>query len=205
MCVYGVSVGSFTYKELWRLSMGNFRWVEWTDPGIWSCGWRSWFTSNPQCGPGQPTKHVWSPSACLGKVEGEMARVLWSSPGILQAMRSHLLEDTAAPSASAFARAALSRPRFQPCPPRGWEVNGEAIHPVSRDGSCVSAAAGLIVFEWDPRLGLATLASYFLGTWKSFLCCVHACPWMHAELFDPTLVSISPTVSISTTEVVHVF
>ena len=66
MCVYGVSVGSFTYKELWRLSMGNFRWVEWTDPGIWSCGWRSWFTSNPQCGPGQPTKHVWV-SVCLSR------------------------------------------------------------------------------------------------------------------------------------------
>ena len=164
MCVYEVCVGSFICKELCRLSMGNSRWVEWTDSGIWSCGWRSWFTSNPQCSPGQPTKHVWVSICLSGKGRGWNGKVLWSSPGILQAMRSHLLEDTAAPSASAFARAALSWPQFQPCPPRGWEVNGEAIHPVSRDGSCVSAAAGLIVFEWDPRLGLATLASYFLVT-----------------------------------------
>ena len=43
-------------------------------------------------------------------------------------------------------------------------MNGEAIRPGSRDSSYLSGAAGLVVFECDPQLGLATLESYFLGT-----------------------------------------
>lgn len=90
--------------------------------------------------------------------------------------QSHLPEDTAAPSVSACVQAVFSQPRFQPCLLRGWEMNGEAIRPGSRDSSYLSGAAGLVVFECDPQLGLATLESYFLGTWKSFLCCVHTRP-----------------------------
>ena len=120
--------------------------------------------------PATPSVVLDSPQACV-----DLSLLVWEKQRVKQrkscdpvhyfTQKSHLPEDTAVLSVPAFVRAALSQPRFQPFLLRGWEMNGEAIHPVSRDSSCLSGAAGLVVFECGPRLGLATLASsYFLGT-----------------------------------------
>ena len=175
--------------------MGISRRVEGTGLGIWICGWRSWFTSNSQCGAGQPTSMCGSQSPCLGKAEWNSGRSC--DPVHCFTQKSHLPEDTVVLSVSAFVRAALSQPRFQPFLLRGWEMNGGAIHPVSRDSICLSGAAGLVVFECGPRLGLATLASsYFLGTWKSFLCCVHTCPRVLTHAHECTQSCLTPLWSV---------
>ena len=180
--------------------MTNSRGVKWTDPGIWICGWRSWFTSNSQCGARQPTKHVWVSVSLSGKGWGwnGKSRVIQSS--IFH--RRVIFRRTQRLHQCQVCASSIVPACFQPCLLTRLQMNGEAIYLVSRDSSCLSGAAGLVVFECGPRLGLATLASsYFLGTWKSFLCCVHTCPRVLTELFDPTLVSISQC----TMEVVDVF
>lgn len=139
-----------------------------------------------------------SQSPCLGKAESETAEVVWSSP-------LFYTEESSSGGHSGSVGASVCASSIVPAPVSAFPAEGLGNewrgHPSGIEGQQLSLRSGRScrVWMWPPawpgNLGI------FLFPWylkELFVLCphlptsAHTCPRVHTELFDPTLVSISP-------------